>query len=382
MAIRRLFTRLPALHTTSGPPQFSWQGPVRAAPATAAAAALSAASRVISTSRGRADTLLSVRCFFSIGSPSHSATVSPTPSSSSSSSSSSTDDTEKSPRKTTGLHKVCDLASPLAEFMGKSQASRVEVTKFIWAYIKEKDLQKKENRRIVVADERLMPLLRQREMSMFELNKVLSKYIHNIPQQQQPQGLQQQRQQAPGIALRPSFYSPQREQQFFELQPGVAPSARFAVRPFEAKRDSRSAGTRPRRRRRVQRNLRGSVRGPQNLFPWRGPWLGEGGGSSRAPALTSSSAHKRRAQTAPCPLAPRGSTSAATSSHALGIACSAPTQYYPRPLQGAPPPGPCTARVLNRPLLKGCYKSQTRPCLLHTLPNARGVAMQETKHPI
>ena len=71
--------------------------------------------------------------------------------------------------------------------MGRRQASRVEVTKYIWAYIKEKDLQKKGNKRIVVPDERLMPLLKQQELSMFELNKVVSKYIHNIPHQQQQQ---------------------------------------------------------------------------------------------------------------------------------------------------------------------------------------------------
>ncbi|OEH80336.1 swib mdm2 domain-containing protein [Cyclospora cayetanensis] len=70
--------------------------------------------------------------------------------------------------------------------MGKSQASRVEVTKFIWAYIKEKDLQKKENRRIVVADERLMPLLRQREMSMFELNK--RRKVQQPPLHERPRG--------------------------------------------------------------------------------------------------------------------------------------------------------------------------------------------------
>ena len=81
----------------------------------------------------------------------------------------------------------------MAEFMGRTQASRVEVTKFIWSYIKEKGLQKKDNKRIVVADERLLPLLQQRELSMFTLNKVLSQHIHNTPQQDKQQQHHQQR---------------------------------------------------------------------------------------------------------------------------------------------------------------------------------------------
>ncbi|KAL8270434.1 hypothetical protein Esti_005663 [Eimeria stiedai] len=114
-------------------------------------------------------------------------------SSSGSAGSSSSGSSGKGRRKSTGLHKVCSLGGPLAEFMGRSRASRVEVTKYLWAYIKEKDLQSKANKQMIVPDERLFPLLQQPELSMFQLNKVVSKYIHNLPPQQQQQQPQQQR---------------------------------------------------------------------------------------------------------------------------------------------------------------------------------------------
>ncbi|CDI82867.1 SWIB/MDM2 domain-containing protein, putative [Eimeria acervulina] len=178
--------------------------PASAAAAAAAAAAVAPAATPAAAARAipaacaawRPPLRCSVRHIFSTGPPDYTGapTTATVPPNSSSSSSSSSSNREKAPtRRATGLHKVCNLGAPLAEFMGRTQASRVEVTKFIWSYIKEKGLQKKDNKRIVVADERLLPLLQQRELSMFTLNKVLSQHIHNTPQQDKQQQHHQQR---------------------------------------------------------------------------------------------------------------------------------------------------------------------------------------------
>lgn len=86
-----------------------------------------------------------------------------------------------SSKRPTGLHRKCGLRGPLAVFMGKTEASRIEVLRFVWAYIKERGLQKQDNKRIIVADAKLLPLVETAELSMFELTKVLNKYIENLP---------------------------------------------------------------------------------------------------------------------------------------------------------------------------------------------------------
>ena len=50
---------------------------------------------------------------------------------------------------------------PLAAIIGSTPMPRTEVTSQIWKYIKKNNLQDKANRRMINADEKLRPLVRQ-----------------------------------------------------------------------------------------------------------------------------------------------------------------------------------------------------------------------------
>lgn len=65
----------------------------------------------------------------------------------------------------------------LAEVIGNTPLPRTEIVKKIWDYIKKKDLQDKQNKRMINADEKLRPLFGKDQISMFELAKVVNNQI-------------------------------------------------------------------------------------------------------------------------------------------------------------------------------------------------------------
>lgn len=80
----------------------------------------------------------------------------------------------KKKKKGGGFTKPLLLSEELANFMGTRTASRTEVTKQIWAYIKERDLQNPKNRREVFLDERLQKLMKRKKVTMFSMTKILT----------------------------------------------------------------------------------------------------------------------------------------------------------------------------------------------------------------
>jgi SWIB-domain-containing proteins implicated in chromatin remodeling len=66
------------------------------------------------------------------------------------------------------------LSSELAEFLGAPQLPRTEVTKQVWAYIKERDLQNPSNRREILLDDALQRLFKRKKIDMFKMTKALS----------------------------------------------------------------------------------------------------------------------------------------------------------------------------------------------------------------
>lgn len=74
----------------------------------------------------------------------------------------------------TGFQKELVLSYELAEFMGSETASRPNVVKRLWAYIKEHDLQNPENRREILADSTLEPIFKRQKFTMFQMNKLLT----------------------------------------------------------------------------------------------------------------------------------------------------------------------------------------------------------------
>ncbi|XP_027360035.1 upstream activation factor subunit spp27-like [Abrus precatorius] len=76
-----------------------------------------------------------------------------------------------------GFCKLCSLSPQLQEFIGAPEMARTEVVKQLWAYIREKNLQDTNNRRIIICDEPLRALFSVNSIDMFQMNKALSKHI-------------------------------------------------------------------------------------------------------------------------------------------------------------------------------------------------------------
>jgi len=89
----------------------------------------------------------------------------------------------KGNRKPSGFAVPTNISKDLCDFMGKpggSQVARTEVTQYIIQYIKQKDLQWEENRKIIKPDERLKKLLGvedNEEVTYFNLQKFMNKHF-------------------------------------------------------------------------------------------------------------------------------------------------------------------------------------------------------------
>jgi chromatin remodeling complex protein RSC6 len=66
---------------------------------------------------------------------------------------------------------------PLAAIIGDKPMPRTEITKQIWAYIKKNKLQDSVQKRIINADEKLRALFGKAKADMFEMTKLVNKYI-------------------------------------------------------------------------------------------------------------------------------------------------------------------------------------------------------------
>jgi upstream activation factor subunit UAF30 len=87
--------------------------------------------------------------------------------------------------KPTGRKGNAALAKPvqpddkLAAIVGAEPLPRTEVTKRVWAYIKERHLQDAQNKQRINADDKLRPVFDGREqVTMFEMTKLISGHMH------------------------------------------------------------------------------------------------------------------------------------------------------------------------------------------------------------
>lgn len=55
-----------------------------------------------------------------------------------------------------------------------SKLPRTEVTKRIWVYIKENNLQNPNNKREILCDDKLEKIFKRKKIDMFQMTKVLS----------------------------------------------------------------------------------------------------------------------------------------------------------------------------------------------------------------
>ena len=75
------------------------------------------------------------------------------------------------------LSKPLQVSDQLAAVVGKGPLARTEVVSAVWNYIREHNLQNPENKREILADERLKAVFGQDKATMFEMNKLLSAHL-------------------------------------------------------------------------------------------------------------------------------------------------------------------------------------------------------------
>jgi SWIB/MDM2 domain-containing protein len=75
------------------------------------------------------------------------------------------------------LLKPVELSPELQKIVGDGPMPRGEVTKKVWDYIKQNGLQNPENKRNIKADDKLRPIFKKDEVTMFEMTKLISAHL-------------------------------------------------------------------------------------------------------------------------------------------------------------------------------------------------------------
>jgi upstream activation factor subunit UAF30 len=80
-------------------------------------------------------------------------------------------------QKPNALQKPLQPSKELAAVVGSEPLPRGEVVSKIWDYIKKQDLQNPENRREILADDKLEAVFGKKKVTMFEMNKYLAQHL-------------------------------------------------------------------------------------------------------------------------------------------------------------------------------------------------------------
>lgn len=75
------------------------------------------------------------------------------------------------------LLKPMELSEELEAVVGKGPLPRSQVVKKLWEYIKKHDLQNPQNKRNILADDKLLTLFKKKEVTMFEMTKIVSPHM-------------------------------------------------------------------------------------------------------------------------------------------------------------------------------------------------------------
>ena len=79
--------------------------------------------------------------------------------------------------KVNALQKPLQPSEELAAVVGSGPLPRSEVVSKIWDYIRSKNLQNSENRREILADDKLRKVFGKDKVTMFEMNKHLTAHL-------------------------------------------------------------------------------------------------------------------------------------------------------------------------------------------------------------
>ena len=76
-----------------------------------------------------------------------------------------------------GLQRPVTPSKDLAEITGSAPLPRSQMVKKVWDHIKANNLQNPQNMREILADDKLKKIFGKDTVSMFEMNKHLSKHV-------------------------------------------------------------------------------------------------------------------------------------------------------------------------------------------------------------
>lgn len=76
-----------------------------------------------------------------------------------------------------GINKKQKISEELQAVINVELASRPEVVKKLWEYIKANDLQNPKNKRNILCDEKLREVMGKDEVTMFEMNSLISDHL-------------------------------------------------------------------------------------------------------------------------------------------------------------------------------------------------------------
>ena len=87
-------------------------------------------------------------------------------------------DATKNKKSNSALAKPLQPSPELAAIVGSSPLPRTEVVSKVWEYIKATNLQNPENKREILADDKLRPVFGGKDkVSMFEMNKHFAQHL-------------------------------------------------------------------------------------------------------------------------------------------------------------------------------------------------------------
>ena len=77
----------------------------------------------------------------------------------------------------TGIHAPVQPSPELGAIVGNDKLPRSQVISKVWDYIKSNNLQNPENKREILADDKLQKVFGRDKCTMFEMNKYISQHL-------------------------------------------------------------------------------------------------------------------------------------------------------------------------------------------------------------
>jgi chromatin remodeling complex protein RSC6 len=87
------------------------------------------------------------------------------------------DDAASKGKRPNALQQPLRPSAELAAVVGPDPLPRGEVVSKVWEYIKANGLQNPENRREILADDKLEPIFGAKKVTMFEMNRHLARHL-------------------------------------------------------------------------------------------------------------------------------------------------------------------------------------------------------------